>query len=176
MGTGPNCPKCNEPMVLRTARQGSNAGNQFWGCSAFPKCRGIVAIEGDVADDPVNVAPRDETKPAVEWRENFSRRGWIAQYEVVSSLPSYLLKLDGIRSREIQRLLSQTVFYKNTDRNTEEVADQWVFLAQTLKKILQRKSPLPTVSRRTLRWESGLAENISASADDSDLSHEPLYV
>jgi ATP-dependent DNA helicase RecQ len=176
VGTGPNCPKCNEPMVLRTAKQGSNAGNQFWGCSAFPKCRGIVAIEGDVADDPVNVVSRDETKPAVEWRENFSRGGWIAQYEVVSSLPSYLLKLDGIRSREIQRLLSQTVFYKNTDKDTDEVADEWVFLAQTLKKILQRgESPLPTVEveERSIA-ESGLGEDVSASADESDLSHEPL--
>lgn len=34
-----SCPKCGEEMVLRTARRGANAGNQFWGCSAFPKCR-----------------------------------------------------------------------------------------------------------------------------------------
>ncbi len=33
------CPKCGSPMVLRTAKQGANAGKQFWGCSAFPKCR-----------------------------------------------------------------------------------------------------------------------------------------
>ena len=37
----PSCPECSSPMVLRTARQGSNAGNSFWGCSTFPKCRGI---------------------------------------------------------------------------------------------------------------------------------------
>ncbi len=36
------CPKCGEAMVLRTAKSGSNAGNEFWGCSAFPKCRCIV--------------------------------------------------------------------------------------------------------------------------------------
>ncbi|NLF86464.1 MAG: hypothetical protein GX571_10215 [Lentisphaerae bacterium] len=28
-------------MVLRTARRGSNAGNQFWGCSNYPRCRHI---------------------------------------------------------------------------------------------------------------------------------------
>ncbi len=33
------CPKCGAPLVLRTAKKGSNAGNQFYGCSAFPKCR-----------------------------------------------------------------------------------------------------------------------------------------
>lgn len=35
------CPKCGEPMVLRTAKRGTNTGNQFWGCSTYPKCRAI---------------------------------------------------------------------------------------------------------------------------------------
>jgi restriction system protein len=30
------------PMVLRTARRGANAGNQFWGCSAYPACKGTL--------------------------------------------------------------------------------------------------------------------------------------
>ncbi len=33
------CPKCGSELVLRTARSGVNAGNQFYGCSNFPKCR-----------------------------------------------------------------------------------------------------------------------------------------
>ena len=40
----PNCPDCGEPMVLRTARQGKNAGAQFWGCAAYPQCRGTRAV------------------------------------------------------------------------------------------------------------------------------------
>jgi predicted RNA-binding Zn-ribbon protein involved in translation (DUF1610 family) len=36
------CPKCGEPMVLRKAKSGANAGKEFWGCSAFPKCRTVV--------------------------------------------------------------------------------------------------------------------------------------
>ncbi len=31
-------------MVLRTAKKGRTAGQQFWGCSAYPDCRGIVEI------------------------------------------------------------------------------------------------------------------------------------
>ena len=38
----PACHQCGEVMVLRKARSGKNAGQQFWGCSAFPKCRGAV--------------------------------------------------------------------------------------------------------------------------------------
>ena len=38
----PKCPRCDADMVRRTARQGANAGNKFWGCSTYPKCKGIV--------------------------------------------------------------------------------------------------------------------------------------
>ena len=33
------CPKCGAPLVLRKAQSGAYAGKQFWGCSAFPRCR-----------------------------------------------------------------------------------------------------------------------------------------
>ena len=36
---GNTCPRCGSALVLRTAKKGDNAGNQFWGCSAFPRCR-----------------------------------------------------------------------------------------------------------------------------------------
>ena len=31
-------------MVKRVAKKGSNVGNQFWGCSSFPKCRAVENI------------------------------------------------------------------------------------------------------------------------------------
>jgi len=39
----PICSRCGSQMTKRTAKKGANAGNQFWGCSAFPKCRNIVS-------------------------------------------------------------------------------------------------------------------------------------
>jgi restriction system protein len=36
----PTCPLCGKPMVQRTARRGSNAGSQFWGCPGYPTCKG----------------------------------------------------------------------------------------------------------------------------------------
>jgi restriction system protein len=36
------CPKCEEEMVLRTARV---KGNKFWGCSNYPRCRFILNLE-----------------------------------------------------------------------------------------------------------------------------------
>ena len=39
------CPRCGSKLVLRTAKKGENAGNQFYGCSAFPKCRYVQNIK-----------------------------------------------------------------------------------------------------------------------------------
>jgi restriction system protein len=38
----PQCPLCQSPMKLRTARKGKSAGSQFWGCSWYPDCRGTL--------------------------------------------------------------------------------------------------------------------------------------
>ena len=35
------CPLCGKQLVLRTAKRGSNAGNQFYGCSGYPNCKFI---------------------------------------------------------------------------------------------------------------------------------------
>lgn len=40
VATSPECPVCGSAMVKRTARKGANAGNEFWGCSGYPGCRG----------------------------------------------------------------------------------------------------------------------------------------
>jgi len=34
-----SCPRCGSELVRRRARKGKNAGNEFYGCSTFPKCR-----------------------------------------------------------------------------------------------------------------------------------------
>ena len=46
------CPRCGRELVLRTAKKGANAGKQFYGCSAFPKCRYILNLpEEDFLSD-----------------------------------------------------------------------------------------------------------------------------
>ena len=42
----PACPLCGKPMVLRTARNGSQAGTRFWGCRLCPDCRGTRKTDG----------------------------------------------------------------------------------------------------------------------------------
>ena len=38
------CPICGGNLIIKTATRGANAGNQFYGCSNYPKCRFIQNI------------------------------------------------------------------------------------------------------------------------------------
>jgi restriction system protein len=41
----PVCPKCGKPMARRKARTGKNAGQDFWGCTGFPDCKGVREMD-----------------------------------------------------------------------------------------------------------------------------------
>jgi restriction system protein len=43
--TTPECPTCTKPMVKRTAKRGAKVGSEFWGCTAYPACRGTRQID-----------------------------------------------------------------------------------------------------------------------------------
>lgn len=40
----PTCPQCGALLALRTAKTGKNAGQQFWGCTRYPDCKGTMPI------------------------------------------------------------------------------------------------------------------------------------
>jgi restriction system protein len=42
--SAPACPRCGVDMVLRTARRGASAGQSFWGCLRYPRCRGTMPV------------------------------------------------------------------------------------------------------------------------------------
>lgn len=50
----PECPVCGKAMVLREARKGKTEGKKFWGCTQFPKCRGVVELEQEMPVDESN--------------------------------------------------------------------------------------------------------------------------
>lgn len=41
----PRCPRCGAAMVKRKAAKGPNAGKEFYGCTNYPKCRGIINLQ-----------------------------------------------------------------------------------------------------------------------------------
>ena len=38
------CPSCGSELILRTAKKGVNVGQQFYGCTNYPRCRFIVNL------------------------------------------------------------------------------------------------------------------------------------
>jgi len=40
----PVCKKCGIPMVLRVVKKGDNAGQEFYGCTNYPKCKETIKI------------------------------------------------------------------------------------------------------------------------------------
>jgi ATP-dependent DNA helicase RecQ len=58
--TTARCPECDSPMVQRTARRGRNKGEQFWGCSRYPNCRGtrdLAEPQGSPGSEQSQQAP-----------------------------------------------------------------------------------------------------------------------
>jgi restriction system protein len=40
----PACPQCGKPMHKRKAKTGSKAGQEFWGCTGYPDCKGVREV------------------------------------------------------------------------------------------------------------------------------------
>ncbi|MCH9757497.1 MAG: restriction endonuclease [Proteobacteria bacterium] len=42
--TTPSCPNCDSKLVIKTSQKGRTAGEQFWACPQFPRCRYTMRI------------------------------------------------------------------------------------------------------------------------------------
>ena len=66
------CPRCGCKLVLRTAKRGWNAGNQFYGCSNYPKCKyiqNIKSVKHIAAKDNLQLK-QDTACKAAEFEDN----------------------------------------------------------------------------------------------------------
>lgn len=64
------CPECDSAMVLRENRE---TGDQFWGCSQYPDCRGTRRLDDDspARQARVDEMPSDRQRRSDKhrWRE-----------------------------------------------------------------------------------------------------------
>lgn len=139
----PQCPDCAKPMRRRTARRGPNAGNEFWGCSDYPGCKGTRSIgeedggkEGPASAESKRSSVQRQPRP-VSWEDGtLQRTGWRCQHVSLSG------SLRSITTQDAQ--FAQTAFvarqdldaFQPVDRDTRRVIDMWV-------KILSRGSASP---------------------------------
>ena len=80
----PTCPKCRMRMVKRVARQGAQAGKEFWGCVAYPKCTGTRFIDIGVSPGPATDKPSSEEAavfPATKKCPNCSAEMALRQFQ-----------------------------------------------------------------------------------------------
>jgi restriction system protein len=54
------CPTCGGPMVVRTAQRGARSGEQFLGCSTYPRCWGVRPLEPEAM---ASHRPRSVSRP-----------------------------------------------------------------------------------------------------------------
>jgi ATP-dependent DNA helicase RecQ len=174
----PKCPNCGSDMVLRTARRGPNAGNQFWGCSDYPSCKGTQDLDGQhdgeikpagqPSSDDGQVQRQAATQVPVPWSDRISRQGWIAEYTTIGSLSGFSRGPQGDQDGILIDCLSQTLVLSRRSRPRSSSEAQKA-AASLLGKILQRgRSPLPTmaVERAAIRTND-LERSITEFPEDS---------
>lgn len=102
----PTCPICNAAMVLRTARQGKNAGDQFYGCSNYPRCRQI--LPHDESKESSDASEMLENEVPQEFPHVLNARSKFQEYQVAFfetvAVPEMLLERvrDEVDSRVLQ--------------------------------------------------------------------------
>lgn len=157
--TAATCPECGAPMVLRTARRGRNAGNQFYGCSAYPSCRGTRPLD-DVSGDEGSVQSQKGRaeilglQPRVMWADWAEGREWSTLYTIGGGRlrsSDQIEKFVDTASPVAKSRLQQTfVAVGGMDRPIRDPAlDQVV---GTFRKLLQRGDhpPLDPTAERNL--------------------------
>ena len=152
------CPVCASDMLLRTARRGKNAGGQFWGCSNYPKCKGIVAFDSD--DGKLNndatqsteklQSDNGRTEP-VYWRDSMPKGPYYREYVSIGSMPGFASDQPALRSKSTRRTISQTLLLTKR-QSLIEVSEEQKILSSVIQKILTR-GVLPL---STLRVEEAL--------------------
>ncbi len=164
-------------MALRTAKRGRNPGEQFWGCTKFPRCRGTrnVGDKGEPAEPSRQTRLLPDALLPVEWIEGVRRTDFIPEYVSVGAVPGILqdrLLQDGL----LKRALSQCVLLSRRSRERGEAAEHVRLATGLLLKLLRRgHTPLATlnVEREALR-SLGLLDRVSEIGEDgTDVGWEP---
>ena len=132
------CPVCASDMLLKTARRGKNAGGQFWGCSNYPKCKGIVAFDSD--DGKLNNDATQSTKK-VQSDNN------------IMNQPIKMTDTEIAEIRMIQEKFQQKIFQLG------QLALQKIQIEESTKNINQQESKLKDEWNALQKMEQELMDN-----------------
>ena len=163
------CPICNSSMVLRTARRGKNAGGQFWGCSNYPKCKGVLS-----ADEPGSPSSEGAGHPStastsaerlvepVHWRDGLPRGEFYSEYVSIGAVPGFAQDQSALQYPRVRRVASQALLLSKRSQ-LHEVSEHQKAIASIIQKLLTRG----TLPLSTLRVEEALV-GLSGVAEHTD--------
>lgn len=161
-------------MVRRVARNGPRAGNPFWGCSTFPRCKGIV----NIGDEPVTTDGSVESSPAaaafrprVTWSDSATRPGWGGFYAPAGGR---LRSWDPVADREptVANALSSAAVYVAEGSTAPGVPGDVSRVVDVLRRILTRgdRPPVDPMVEQAILEAAGLATAATPSRDPGDAS------
>jgi len=161
-------------MVLRTARRGRNAGGQFYGCSNYPNCKGIVPFEAAGTATPSADAPNVSSNAKadqsyfvpIQWSDALVRSGWISEYFSVGSVPYIALQGGDHLTPVEERSLSQSVFLYRRSLLGAKISKDALVVSNILQKIL-RRGVCPTT---TPRLEESALQDVGLYSETEDLA------
>lgn len=172
------CPICNSIMVLRTARRGKNAGGHFWGCSNYPKCKGIVS-----ADKPGSLSPEDVNQPSqasnsnerfvssVHWRDGLPRSEFYSEYVSIGAAPGFALDQNVLQSPSVRRVASQALLLSKRSQ-LHDVSEHQKVIGGIIQKLLTRG----TLPLCTLRVEEALVDLYGVAENTVKLDERNIEV
>ena len=172
------CPICNSSMVLRTALRGKNAGGQFWGCSNFPKCKGLLSLD-DSGNLPTDQASQTTTAAAsnqrstepVHWRDCLPRNDYYSEYVSIGAAPGFAVDQNALQDPGVRRVASQALLLsKRSPPN--EVSSHQKAIASIIQKLLTRG----TLPLSTLHVEEAIVRTLGLSAHTTSLDERNIEV
>ncbi len=67
------CPECDGPMTSRANRQ---TGQRFWGCNAYPQCKGTLNTDGERSTRENSQRSEDDSYAPSERMRRNDRGRW----------------------------------------------------------------------------------------------------
>ncbi len=137
------CPKCGSLMILRQVKRGINTGEQFYGCSRYPKCNATVPLEYEDSN-PLEAEKEKKSLTRSSFPQNLFARARFQDYQTTFfetvAVPENLL--EHIRyedpDEEILKAFSQwRLDFPFTESNST-LTEKHHQIISVLKKILTR--------------------------------------
>lgn len=184
-----SCPECGAPMQVRIARRGSRAGQRFYGCSRYPRCRGVRPIDEESTDTQAEGSDSAlASRPGVlgltqrvRWPDRSDAPDWTFLYTIgggrLRSTPQLELALTSAEKTARARLEQTFLAVRGTGAPTNhpEIAQA----VGTFRKILQRgdRPPLDPSAEWALARSCGLDDRIPSGVPgslDFEILRSPL--